>query len=104
MSAPDLSPFVRATELSPLGEFTPEQQATVDRFGIHEPEADDSEWCVHVIGPDDVLPARDLLDAVRQAHAINAAAVDPGGYYGDASEARPFMTLAWAVPSRREWV
>ena len=91
-------------------EITPElsvdELATVERFGIHDEDADQSEWCVHVTGPDDVLPARDILDAVRQAHAINEGNVGPGGYYSPerAPEPRPHMTLGWAVPSRREWL
>lgn len=87
-------------------ELSPVERAEVDRFGIHDKEADQSEWCVHIIGMDDVLPARDMLDAVRQAHAHNQLLVGPWGYYSpeSAPEPRPFMTYAWAVPKRREWV
>lgn len=28
-------------------------------------------WCVNVIGPDDVIPAASLADALRAAHAFN---------------------------------
>jgi hypothetical protein len=30
-----------------------------------------TEWTVHVLGPDDILPATDYGDAVCQANAIN---------------------------------
>lgn len=32
----------------------------------------DELWCVNVIGPDDVIPAASLEDALRAAHAFNA--------------------------------
>lgn len=87
-------------------ELSPAERAEVDRFGIHDKDRDASEWVVHIIGMDDVRPARDILDAVRQAHAFNELLVGPGGYFSpeSAPEPRPSMVLAWAIPSRREWV
>ena len=67
-------------------------------------QSDKEPWIVHVSGPDDVLPADGMLDAIRQAHAINESAVGPGGYYGEATEDRPFMTLVWAVPTKESWL
>lgn len=64
--------------------------------------SESEKWVVHVLGPDDVLPATGMLDAFRQAHAINAEALAPDGYYGGAVEDRPFMTYVWAVPTRED--
>lgn len=52
-------------------------------------------WVVHVLGPDDVLPAADVLDAVRRAHELNASAVDYVRRHG-----RTSAPLFWAVPKR----
>ena len=89
---------------SPAPELSPAERAEVERFGIHDPEADVSEWVVHILGMDDVYPARDMLDAIRSAHEINKYFVENDGYYSPerAPEPRPFMTYTWAVPKLRE--
>jgi hypothetical protein len=83
-------------------ELSEAEAVQVAAFGLDKPEAEP--WVVHVLGPDDVLPAAGMLDAVRQAHAINAASIEPGGYYGDATEDRPYMTYVWAVPKKESWI
>lgn len=35
-----------------------------------------SNWVVHVVGPDDVLPQPDELTALREANALNKAMLD----------------------------
>jgi len=60
----------------------------------------DVQWQVWHMGPDDIYEATGMLDAIKQAHAINAAAVEAGGYY-DTDIDRPFMTLGWAIPIRK---
>ena len=79
---------------------TKQQAIRVAASGLHELEP----WVVHVQGPDDVLPATGMLDAIRQAHSINECAVSAGGYYGKATEDRPFMTLVWAIPTKESWL
>lgn len=54
--------------------------------------ADIIEWTVHVSGPDEVYPAADYADAVRQAHEINAEIV---AHLPHRTEYHPF---AWATP------
>lgn len=59
--------------------------------------SNESTWCVHIQGPDDVLPARDRIDAMRQAQEINAASLvmllD--------NENNEYYPTMWAVPIRR---
>jgi hypothetical protein len=59
--------------------------------------ADDSVWCVHIQGPDDVLPAESRLDAMRQAMGLNAAILQELERVND-DEYYPTM---WAIPMRR---
>jgi hypothetical protein len=88
------------TDMTPKTETTEaEKVAAIARFGF-----DKEPWVVHVKGPDDVLPADGMLDAIRQAHAINEEAVGPDGYYGLATVDRPFMTYVWAVPTKESWL
>lgn len=50
-----------------------------------------SSWQVHVIGPDDLLPAASMLDAMRMSAAINQTTVtNLAKGYTD--------TYLWAVP------
>lgn len=62
-----------------------------------EPGDDNSTWCVHLQGPDDILPAASRHDAVRKAQRINTGTVhrlellDEEGLY----------PTVWAVPGRR---
>jgi hypothetical protein len=84
------------TDTTPLTEA---ETLKVQAFGL-----DKEPWVVHVTGPDDILPADGMLDAIRQAHAINESAVGPGGYYGEATGDRPFMTFVWAVPAKESWL
>lgn len=58
----------------------------------------DPTWCVHVVGADDVLPAEDRHDAIRKAHAMNAALM---ASIADFDEAGIFPGV-WAVPSSYE--
>ena len=59
----------------------------------------DSTWCVHIQGPDDVLPAADRHDAMRQAHALNAV------YVANIEHENPalaeFYPCVWAVATLR---
>lgn len=59
--------------------------------------ANDSVWCVHIQGPDDVLPAASRLDAMKQAMELNAASLAEVTRVND-DEYYPTM---WAVPVRR---
>ena len=59
----------------------------------------ESVWCVHVQGPDDVLPAGSRHDAMRQAHALNAAFVEAIGSEDAALSA--YYPTAWAIPIPR---
>jgi hypothetical protein len=52
----------------------------------------DQEWTVHVSGPDDVLPAKDYADAVKQANAIN------NWYATTVPNRTEFHPYAWATP------
>jgi hypothetical protein len=53
---------------------------------------DNTEWTVHVLGCDDILPATDYADAVRQANAINKVVEME---LPKRTEYHPF---SWAVP------
>lgn len=55
-------------------------------------------WCVHVLGPDDVLPAESRHDAIHKAHQMNAALM---ATIDDYDEAGLFPTI-WAVPTTYE--
>ena len=66
---------------------------TPDKCG-HEPHRTPRTWQVHVIGPDDYLPAKDQLDAILQANAINAEVARC------ADEADPYAPFVWATPER----
>lgn len=67
------------------------------------PAADDtSTWCVHVQGPDDVLPAADRHDAMRKAHELNAAMVDHIQH--ETPELAAYYPTCWAVPMERKQV
>jgi hypothetical protein len=59
----------------------------------------DSTWCVHVHGPDDVLPAADRHDAMRQAHALNASFIDH--IASENPELSDYYPCMWAVATLR---
>jgi hypothetical protein len=59
--------------------------------------ATESTWCVHIQGPDDVLPAESRLAAMKAAMALNAASLAEITRVND-DEYYPTM---WAVPIRR---
>ena len=59
--------------------------------------ADNEAWCVHVTGTDDVLPATSRLDAMRQAHELNATSLK---IITDTEDDEYYPTM-WAVPMRR---
>jgi hypothetical protein len=59
--------------------------------------ADDSVWCVHVQGPDDVLPAESRLDAMRQAMGLNATSLQ----IITETEDDEYYPTMWAIPMRR---
>lgn len=62
------------------------------------PTADDtSTWCVHLHGPDDILPAASRHDAVRQAHRINNTMV----HRRELLDEEGIYPTVWAVPARR---
>jgi len=54
-----------------------------------------TEWCVHVLGPDDVIPATDRQDAMRQAHELNAGLMTYIETFSD-----PLYPSIWAIPAR----
>lgn len=54
----------------------------------------DTNWEVHVSGPDDVLPATSRLDAMVQAQQINAATLALIGLNND----DPLYPTVWATP------
>lgn len=85
---------------TPMSDSTPLTETSEEVWVTFDPEP----WVVHVKGPDDILPADGMLDAIRQAHAINEATVGPDGYYGRATEDRPLMTYVWAVPTKESWL
>ncbi|MCV7004596.1 hypothetical protein [Mycobacterium gordonae] len=50
------------------------------------------EWTVHVLGPDDIMPATDYADAVRQANEINKVVEDGLPIHTE------YHPIVWAVP------
>lgn len=60
---------------------------------------DDSTWCVHVHGPDDVLPAASRRDAILRANQMNTAMVTDHLDLFDEDGMAPAM---WAVPALRK--
>lgn len=48
-------------------------------------------WAVHVIGPDDMFPARNYLEALQKAEAINEGTIDVMEDTGVASVAVPAL-------------
>lgn len=59
-----------------------------------------AEWCVHVQGMDDVLPAASRVDAMRRANAVNQFTLAhlQGAIERD-GEVSPFWPHTWAVPT-----
>ncbi|PPG35191.1 hypothetical protein C5E10_06260 [Pseudoclavibacter sp. RFBG4] len=60
------------------------------------PEAQSSEFVVHVTGPDDVYPARTWLEALEVAQEANRQVVEHVEIFGPASRIR-----IWATPHAR---
>lgn len=58
---------------------------------------DDSTWCIHVQGPDDLLPAASRIDAARRAHEMNHATVS----HPEVLDEQGIYPTVWAVPARR---
>jgi hypothetical protein len=59
----------------------------------------DSTWCIHLHGPDDILPAASRRDAILRANQMNTAMVrDHLGLFDEEGMA-PAM---WAVPAMRK--
>lgn len=55
-------------------------------------------WCVHVLGPDDVLVQPDRAAAVREAHALNTWVASKT----DAELNDPMNPTIWAVVTTLE--
>lgn len=62
-----------------------------------EPGDDNSTWCVHLQGPDDILPAASRLDAVSKAHRFNTCTV----HRRELLDEEGIYPTIWAVPARR---
>ena len=65
---------------------------------VAEP-TNDSTWCVHIHGPDEVLPAAGRHDAMRQAHALNAVYV--ANIEHENPELAEYYPCVWAVATLR---
>jgi hypothetical protein len=59
---------------------------------------DELRWYVHVQGPDDLIPADGMLDAMRKAARINSENVSY--LEGRGRPVTAFTPLSWAVPVR----
>lgn len=55
-------------------------------------------WCVHVLGADDVMPAKNRHDAMIQAQVINAGVMD----HIDQHDEQGITPTVWAVPTSYE--
>lgn len=53
-------------------------------------------WYVHVQGPDDLIPADGMLDAMQKAHATNAQMLDY--LQQKKTKGSKYAPLVWAVP------
>lgn len=73
-------------------------EISIDETAPYQSTAgDDSTWCIHLQGPDDLLPATSRIDAVRRAHEINEATVS----YPEILDEEGIYPTVWAVPARR---
>lgn len=59
-------------------------------------------WCVHVVGPDEILPAVDRHDAMHKAHELNADYVAHIPH--ENPELSEFYPHIWAIPTLRSEV
>lgn len=64
------------------------------------PAAFRSSWGVNILGPDDVLPALNRLDAHQRAHKSNETLLwlETNRRQDPATE--PYLPMVWAVPFR----
>lgn len=58
---------------------------------------DHSTWCVHLIGPDELIPAASRLDAVQAAQNINQFTTDRP----EMLDEEGIYPTVWAVPAKR---
>ena len=60
-----------------------------------------SQWAVHILGADDVLPALSRLDAYQRAHKANKTILWLEGDRRQDPLTDPLLPLTWAVPHQR---
>lgn len=61
-----------------------------------------SVWAVNILGPDDVLPALNRLDAHRRAHKANETLVWLEENRQPDPKLEPYLPIVWAVPFRQD--
>jgi hypothetical protein len=61
-------------------------------------ETVNTEWAVHILGMDDVLPALSRTDALQRAHRVNASMVELETNPGYPHSTPDYRPVVWAEP------